>query len=145
MRIVAFSDIHGQFNKKITAWFQNNPADLLLFAGDIQHNDFDITEDFIVWLNALPYTDKVLVFGNHDGNSLYTLQYLKDNEFKNIRFLNNESITINGIKIFGSPYTPLFENWWYIKTEEGLAEIWKAIPDDTNILITRWFPLWDFR
>jgi predicted phosphodiesterase len=69
MKIVCFSDSHGQFNsKKLIKWFLDNPGDLLLFAGDMQLNNFDDGSEFLAILNVLPYKNKVITFGNHDCN-----------------------------------------------------------------------------
>jgi Icc-related predicted phosphoesterase len=134
MKIVCFSDLHGQYSKKLTEWFMDNPADLLLFAGDLQLNNFDDGIKFIDWLNVLPYKEKVFIFGNHDGNYDYTEDYVA--KFKNIHCLNNENIDINGIKIFGSPYSIKFFDWWFMKSDRQLAKIYSKIPENTNILLT---------
>lgn len=134
MKIVCFSDLHGQYNKKLTSWFINNPADLLLFAGDLQLNNFDDGSGFIDWLNTLPYKEKVFIFGNHDGNYDYTKDYAT--KFKNIHCLNNENINISGIKIFGSPYSVKFFDWWFMESDRQLAKIYSKIPENTNILLT---------
>jgi Icc-related predicted phosphoesterase len=133
-KIVAFSDIHGQISRKLTEWFFNHPGNILIFAGDIQKNHFDYGEDFLYWLNELPYYHKIITFGNHDGNWADTTAFAQ--EYKSIHILNHESINIDGIKIFGSPYSLEFGNWWFMKPESKLEKLWKQIPDDTNILIT---------
>jgi Icc-related predicted phosphoesterase len=134
MKIVCFSDIHGQQSKKLTQWFMDHPADILLFAGDIQKNNFDDGKEFIEWLNMLPYKNKVIIFGNHDGNYEYTEEYAK--EYEEITILNNSSITIDGINIYGSPHSLTFGNWWFQKTEQELEELYKQIPNNTNIIMT---------
>jgi Icc-related predicted phosphoesterase len=136
MKIVAFSDIHGQHNRKLKRWFYYNPGDLLLFAGDLQLNNQDYGINFIDWIHELNYTNKVLIFGNHDGNYMYTLDYSK--KFKDITFLNNSSISIDGINIFGSPYSVVIpdHSWWFSESDEILGKIWEFIPNNTNILVT---------
>jgi Icc-related predicted phosphoesterase len=43
---------------------------------------------------------------------------------------------LKGIKIFGSPYTPEFGNWSFMKARHKLDRIWdKAIDDNTDIII----------
>lgn len=136
MKIVTFSDIHGQQNKALTEWFNSNPADLLIFAGDLQLNNLDYGESFIKWIHQLPYTNKVMVFGNHDGNYIHTLTYIMQNEFTDIIFLNNGSIIIDGVNIFGSPYSVKYQDWWFMLEDEKLSTTWNKIPEDTDILIT---------
>ena len=44
---------------------------------------------------------------------------------------------IDGIKIYGSPWTPFFYNWAFnLRRGQQIASKWAAIPDDTDILIT---------
>jgi len=143
-KIVCFSDTHGQHNsRKLNDWFADNPGDILIFAGDFQRNHFDDGSDFVKWLVTLPYAHKVVAFGNHDGNG----SMIKDEllGISNVHILHNGSIIINGIKIFGSPNSLIFFNWYFMKTEEELEEIYKNIPDDTNIVITHTpaFGIWD--
>jgi len=132
--IVLFSDMHGQYSKKLTQWFMDNPADILLFAGDLQMNSYDDGTKFLEWLNSLPYTHKICIFGNHDSNWEDVMQQVI--KYDNLTFLNHDSITVNGIKIFGSPYSLPFREWWFMKTEQELRELYRQIPDDVNILIT---------
>jgi len=134
MRIVVFSDIHGQISNKLTQWFFDHPGDILAFAGDIQKNHFDYGEGFLYWLNELPYTHKVITFGNHDGNWQDITALAK--QYPSIHILNHDTITIDGIKIFASPYSLPFREWWFMKTEQELRELYRQIPDDVNILIT---------
>jgi Icc-related predicted phosphoesterase len=52
-------------------------------------------------------------------------------------YLEHESVTIEGVKIFGSAYTPEFgKNWAFNVPKDKIAEKWAEIPDDTDILIT---------
>ena len=137
MKFVAFSDTHGQHNSnKLTQWFYDNPGDVLLFAGDLQLNSFDGGRGFVKWIRTLPYKHKVLIFGNHDCNYEYALEEVNEYNNTHITFLNNESITIDGINIWGSPYSVQFMDWSFMGTENELYEIYKNIPTNTNILLT---------
>lgn len=134
-QIVAFSDIHGLHKAKgLTRWFMENPADFLLFAGDIQLNHMDTGVDFIQWLGTLPYKHKIMIFGNHDGNYLETI--LEKEKHDNIKILQHEPLTLEGIKFFGSPYSLMFGEWWFMKYETELERLYQEIPQDTDILIT---------
>lgn len=135
MKFVAFSDTHGQHNSKyLTKWFLNNPADVLLFAGDLQRNGFDDGVDFVQWISLLPYKHKICTFGNHDSNYDYTLE--ESRKYDNIKFLINESINIDGINIWGSPYSVQFMDWSFMGNENELFEIYKNIPTNTDMLLT---------
>jgi Icc-related predicted phosphoesterase len=139
MKIIAFSDIHGQQNEKLTHWFNGNSADLLIFAGDLQKNQTtDYGRDFINWFHGLPYPEKILVYGNHDSHYKEINNYLEINKkmFSEITVLNNSSVNIDGIEIFGSPHSVEYGSWWFMMKDEDLAGLWKLIPNNTNILIT---------
>jgi Icc-related predicted phosphoesterase len=44
---------------------------------------------------------------------------------------------IDGLKIYGSPWQPRFFDWAFnLNRGPEMAEKWKLIPDETNILIT---------
>jgi Predicted phosphoesterases, related to the Icc protein len=133
--VTCFSDIHGQISKKTQHWFHENPGDLLLFAGDIQINHEDNGAEFLDFINKLPYIHKVLIFGNHDTNAEVILERAR-NQYPELIILMNEAIVIDGIKIFGSPYSITFGNWSFMDTDENLAKIWAQIPADTNIVMT---------
>lgn len=135
MKFIALSDIHGQWkSSKLKEWFKRNPGDCLLFAGDLQSNHFDTGVGFIDWLHGLPYRYKVMTFGNHDGNWDWATEYAK--QYSDITVLNNSSVEIEGIKIWGSPNSLIFLDWFFMKSDKELVEVYKNIPDDTDIVIT---------
>jgi Icc-related predicted phosphoesterase len=43
---------------------------------------------------------------------------------------------IDGLKIWGSPYTPQFGNWHFMKSRAKIDRVWQSIPGDTDILVT---------
>jgi Icc-related predicted phosphoesterase len=113
--------------------------DLVIHAGDAgtSKNPTLCEEDLRIglkWLNELPIKDKVYVPGNHDTALEAGLIDLM--EYENIYFLLHESIVIDGIHIFGSPYTPHFNNWAYNVAPKNLKRTWENIPTGVDILIT---------
>lgn len=54
----------------------------------------------------------------------------------NCIYLEDSSVTIGGIKIYGSPHQPPFHDWGFNREEEEIKELWSGIPGDTDILIT---------
>jgi hypothetical protein len=56
----------------------------------------------------------------------------------NVYYLENSSIDIEGLKIWGSPYSPTFGYGWGFNVDRGYdaAQIWNQIPLDTDIVIT---------
>lgn len=134
MKIVSLSDTHN-CNEQIYV----PDGDILIHSGDatIRGTQFEI-EDFLGWFSSLPHKYKVFVAGNHDW------LYETNNRFArvltanfNINYLQDSSIEIEGLKIYGSPWQPRFYDWAFnLNRGFELAEKWKLIPDDTDILIT---------
>jgi Icc-related predicted phosphoesterase len=133
MRIVCLSDTHN-CNEQITV----PDGDILIHSGDatVQGTLAEIIE-FDNWFAALPHRRKIFVAGNHDWlfetNNRFARNLLSDS----IVYLQDSSTTIDGIKIYGSPWQPRFFDWAFnLDRGPEIAEKWKLIPDDIDILIT---------
>lgn len=58
-------------------------------------------------------------------------------QYSSIIYLNNSGITIEGIKIWGSPISKWFYDWAFNRHEgEEIRRYWDLIPKDTDILLT---------
>ena len=136
MKFITLSDTHGQHrSKKLNKFLHENSADVLLFAGDLQANHFDTGEDFVEWLHYLPYKYKIMTFGNHDSNWEYVAE--KARLYSDVVILNNYYVVLDeNIKIWGSPYSLTFLDWWFMKSDKELEEIYKDIPNDVDIIMT---------
>lgn len=149
MRIVAISDTHDNHRQ-----IEIPPCDILIVAGDFTCHREPIREkyeDFREWLKEQPAKWKVVVAGNHDT----LLEQIDGAEFFNgngIWYLQDETLNIyiapedrkDGkafLRIYGSPWTPEFAGWAFMKPDEELKEYWDKIPEDTDILITHGPPL----
>jgi Icc-related predicted phosphoesterase len=92
--------------------------------------------NFISWFGSLPIKHKVFVAGNHDlcieRNLVTKIDFMKNG----IVYLENDYAEVEGIKIWGSPFTPTFgQGWAFNKKRSALHDIWKEIPDDVDIVI----------
>ena len=135
MKIVCFSDSHGQHrSKNLNKWFHDNPTDILIFSGDYQLNSEDHGEDFIEWISNLPYKHKIITAGNHDNNFATIKDKCK--EYNNMHFLIHNSINIDGINFFISAYSRTFGHWVFMEDEDTLEYLYEKIPNDTEILVT---------
>lgn len=93
-------------------------------------------EDFNQFLGQLPHPTKIVIAGNHD------FCFERDREISasilaNCIYLQDEAITVEGIRFYGSPWQPWFYDWAF-NLQRG-AEIrakWDLIPADTDVLIT---------
>jgi len=115
--------------------------DMIIVSGDCSNprspylNEPEI-RDFINWLRGLPIKYKIYVAGNHDSSIAEKLIIRQDFTDRNIIYLENDGIYIEGINIWGSPYSPSFGNWYFMKDRSKLHKLWEQIPEDTDILIT---------
>ena len=135
MKILFISDTHGQHRK-----LKDLPdADVIIHGGDVSKmgRDYEV-EDFMGWFSELKYRYKIFIAGNHDfffeGETPKSIKrFLNTNTF----YLHNTSVEIEGLKIWGSPYTPTFFNWAFnLDRGTEIENVWKNIPLDTDILVT---------
>lgn len=133
MRIVTLSDTHGHHRKVSVP-----EGDVLIFAGDFMTSGYNFHEvgDFAQWFTSLPHPKKIWIAGNHDraveSNKKACLPV-----FKGSVYLENDSTEYFGVKFYGSPITPAFNNWAFnVERGEAIKKYWDNIPDDTDVLIT---------
>lgn len=134
MKIVAISDTHCRHrNVKLPK------GDMIIHAGDISYKgSFTEVADFLQWFSSLPFPHKIFIAGNHDFYFEKTpaatiLKAIPDG----VTYLNDSGISINGIRIWGSPVTPWFYNWAFNRGRgAAISKHWALIPADTNLLIT---------
>jgi len=141
MKIALISDTHN-LHKKI----KNIPkADLIIHAGDCTENGSKAEfTHFINWYSNLPHARKILVAGNHDwcfySSSNSDLDYREAEaicEDLGIIYLLDNSVEINGVKFYGTPWQPAFCDWAFNIEEESKRKIiFNMIPEDTNVLIS---------
>jgi Icc-related predicted phosphoesterase len=115
---------------------------MVIHSGDCSnprdpYNNEPEVRGFIDWFGGLPIKHKIYVAGNHDTSIEKKLVTKADFNDHAIHYLENETIEIKGLKIFGSPYTPTFGvGWSFNKDRNKLERIWrKAIDKDVDIVI----------
>jgi len=139
MKIWAISDSHCKH-----LWLDipdPKEVDMVIHAGDagghrdLSHNDGEMRE-FLIWFSNLPYKYKIYIPGNHD-TSVEANFHNFATDYPNITVLIHQSINIEGINIFGSPYTPSFGHGWaYNVARHKISKYWEQIPLNANIVIT---------
>jgi len=165
MRITHISDTHNkhnQLNGKLPG------GQLLIHSGDISSlgREYEV-ESFIKWFGKQDYTHKVFVAGNHDMSfdreillrdklAHFEGKYFTDDDEpcaegkpqwleeilgnlpNGMYYLENSSIKLEGINIWGSPVSPSFGYGWGFNKDRGhdINEVWSTIPMDTDIVIT---------
>lgn len=138
MKILHISDTHG-FHKQIPI-DRFEGIDVIIHSGDVSnfmnpvYNSIEVL-DFIDWFKNVPVPVKILIAGNHD-TSIERKMYRKEDFYSNdIYYLENEEVIIDGIKFYGSPYTPTFGTWAFMKARDKLNKVWEVIPNDVDVLI----------
>ncbi|MEO6251927.1 MAG: metallophosphatase domain-containing protein [Ferruginibacter sp.] len=134
MKIISISDTHGKHKDLILP-----PGDTIIHAGDISMKG-ELSEilNFFEWFTSLNYKFKILIAGNHDfyfeRESDQTIKGIIPN---GIIYLNDNGITLEHVKFWGSPITPWFFNWAFNRHRgEPIQRHWDLIPNDTDVLIT---------
>lgn len=137
MRLILISDTHCQHDFKIPE------GDILIHAGDLTFNGTvpEITKE-VQWLRGvkvgLGFQHVVVVPGNHDwlaekDPALMELLFRENG----LTYLQHKAAEIDGLKFFGSGYTPRFFDWALnVDRGEPLRALWSQIPKGTNVLIT---------
>ena len=115
--------------------------DMIIFSGDCSnprdpYKNREEVLDFIEWFKSLDVTHKIFCAGNHDSS--IERNFITQGDFleAGITYLENDWVEIEGLKIFGSPQTPTFGNWSFMKSRDKMHNHWKHIPDDADIIVT---------
>lgn len=138
IRVWHISDTHA-FEKQLIV---PENIDLVIHSGDISNYRearLNIPEcmNFLEWYQDLPIKHKVLIAGNHDLSIERRHITPADIHARGITYLENQSTTIMGLKIWGSPITPSFGNGWAFNKDRGkLDALWSSVPDDADIVVT---------
>lgn len=154
MRICHISDPHGA---KGHTKLEIPECDVLVCSGDIggRTNLLELTE-FLIWMEKQPARKKILVAGNHDIIMDYAWVKRQDDVLNlianqqhlealriipnyDVVYLNNKDYVFEGVKFYGSPYSPSFHReHWAFNADRGeeISKIWGRIPSDTHVLIT---------
>lgn len=134
MKLVAISDTHGKHHQ-----LQLPEGDTLIHAGDISmKGGEDEVDSFLEWFGQQPFKHKIVIAGNHDFYFERTPEHEILNRIPgNIVYLNDSGITIEGLRIWGSPVSPWFFNWAFNRHRgDPIKRHWELIPGETDILIT---------
>jgi Icc-related predicted phosphoesterase len=135
MRIVLISDTHGLHHQ-----LEVPGGDLLIHAGDFTFYSKppSILDDFNAWLGSLPHRHKIIIPGNHE----FILEEPRSRSaITNAILLVDSGVEVEGLKIWGSPVTPLYGGAFGKSRAEDCKKHWAQIPEDLDILVTHGPPL----
>jgi len=132
-RIIAISDTHGLH-------LNLNPisGDILIHAGDMRITSEASLYEMNCWFGSLNFKHVICIAGNHDTFLEKIGPVTSKQLFTNAHYLHNEAIELMGKTFYGSPYSPMFNNWSFMY-ERGSIELknnWELVPQNLDFLIT---------
>jgi len=137
MKIWHFSDTHTYHS------LLNIPEDIdiAIFSGDCSNpkdpysNEQEVL-NFLCWYGMVVKAKyKIFVAGNHDTSIEKKFVRIDKFEEYGIIYLENSSVEIEGINIWGSPITPTFGEWAFMKARDKLYDVWQSIPSNSDIVV----------
>ncbi len=84
----------------------------------------------------------ILIAGNHDWCFQRSPMKAKAIAEKfGVTYLESESTRLDGLHLYGCPWTPMFMDWAFMYGHQQDRSFWKGIPSDIDILITHGPPM----
>ena len=131
LTIVCISDTH-ELHRELDV----PNGDILIHAGDFTMFSRSAAAilDFSEWICELPHRWKILIPGNHE--------FFLESDRSRRRLINNAAVLINecvevaGLKIWGSPVTPLYGGAFGLSSSADRTRLYAGIPTDVDILVT---------
>jgi Icc-related predicted phosphoesterase len=138
VRLAAIADLHGTLP-------ETPECDVLVVAGDLV--PFHLVRDlpgqaawldgpFRAWLASRPTARVVGIAGNHDFVFEDAPELIPQLPWT---YLQDSGCEIDGVRFWGSPWTPWFFDWAFNAPQEGgerfLEERLAPVPSDTDVLI----------
>lgn len=132
-RIVCLSDTHN-----CTGEIEVPDGDILIHSGDATiTGPVEEVKRFNRWFAGLPHKYKIFVTGNHDWLFERNNELARSLLDRSIVYLQDSSVVIAGLKIYGSPWQPRFYDWAFnLMRGAEIAEKWRLIPNNVEVLIT---------
>jgi len=114
LKILCISDTHDEHER-----LRIQACDILIHSGDATSTgSHRRMVKFGAWLSAQPAKHIIFVPGNHDRIAEENWSLFKGCFDPAVHLLNNDMVEIEGLKIWGCPYTPAFCNWAF-QAEDG--------------------------
>jgi Icc-related predicted phosphoesterase len=140
IKYICISDTHMRMKDVLIP-----EGDILIHAGDLtfKGEEWEILPELdILAAKTKGYKKVICVQGNHEYRLRNQPELVrKFFEERGLVLLHHEPYEFEGIKYFGSPYTPTFGRWAFMEDRGApIRRLWEQIPDDTQILITHGQP-----
>ncbi|MBL4686104.1 MAG: metallophosphatase domain-containing protein [Nannocystaceae bacterium] len=133
MRLVCVADTH-----LYESGFEIPDGDVFIHAGDLlRRGTLEELAPAAEWIRGLPHRHKVVVAGNHDWCFVRDPQHARAALGPTVHYLQDTEITIDGARIWGSPWQPEFFSWAFnLARGPEIAARWALIPAAVDVLIT---------
>jgi len=127
------SDTHNGHKKLVLP-----NADILIHSGDFTSMGHEHeVKAFLKWFSKVgDFKYRIFIAGNHDWLFDTSKGLAKSLIPSNLIYLEDDGVEVLGLNIYGTPVSPVFFDWAFMKEEFRLKDHWEAVPDDTDILIT---------
>lgn len=133
-RLVCISDTHGDHERVALP-----EGDVLVHAGDVTaHGTEEDLVRFLAWFGSRDFDHKLFIAGNHD-------RFLEHHPGRTARlareagviWLDDSGCEIGGISVWGSPITPRFLDWAFMRDPgTDIERHWAMIPRGIDLLLT---------
>lgn len=133
MRVVVISDTHERHEELGVL-----EGDVLVHCGDGQQHfgaHPEIVQALDDWFARQRFRHVLAIGGNHD------FALFAGTAFRHATLLTDAGFEVDGVRFWGSPWTPMHDGWAFHADEAQLREKWARIPDDTDVLVTHTPPL----
>lgn len=132
MKVQVVSDTHCSESLPLLP-----PCDLLIHCGDgTRKGRENEIKDLRAWLVSQPARHRIFVPGNHDA-LFYQDPSAARALMSGVEVLIDQGTTFEGLRIWGSPWTPRYGNYAFMLDSEKQARAhWAAMPPALDILIT---------
>src|ERR1700722_2149613 len=136
IRVVCLSDTHGSHRAVSVP-----DGDVFIHAGDLTGPDKDPNgiHEFDEWLGELPHPSKIVVPGNHDF--ILEEHPMPSTLLRNAVLLIDEELEVLGLRIWGSPVTPLYGGAFGRSSTADRRRLYANIPVGIDVLVTHGPPL----
>lgn len=140
-RVVAISDTHN-LHEHLDKEDGVPDGDILIHAGDFtNHGTPDEVRAFVEWFARKPHRHKILVAGNHERcldfrSSIYdSVVYEMVRAHPGFTYLENSTVVVNGLTVYGSPCTPTGKAFC-LEFDLEKDAVYSLIPPRVDILVT---------
>ena len=129
-KIVIMSDNHSNWKVDVP------DGDIFVHCGDWSYTGSEKSlVKFNNFLGNLPHKHKLYIPGNHELGMEKNFNLYKET-LTNGTCIHNTELEIDGLKFFGSAFTPSFRNWAFMKDDDQRKRYWEMAPDDVDVLVT---------